>query len=72
VRAHWESERQGKLGSAFVTLTDPDKAAMCGHDLPGEGESDAGAIAVSLAWATVAGHSDRIARANPVLALRYE
>ena len=32
----------------------------------------AGAIAVMLAWATVAGHAFRIARANPVLALRYE
>jgi putative ABC transport system permease protein len=32
----------------------------------------AGAIAVALAWATVAGHAIRIARANPVLALRYE
>jgi putative ABC transport system permease protein len=32
----------------------------------------AGAIAVALAWITVAGHAIRIARANPVLALRYE
>lgn len=32
----------------------------------------AGAIAVVLAWSTVAGHAYRIARANPVLALRYE
>lgn len=32
----------------------------------------AGAIAVLLAWGTVAGHAVRIARANPVLALRYE
>ena len=32
----------------------------------------AGAIAVMLAWGTVAGHAFRIARANPVLALRYE
>ena len=32
----------------------------------------AGAIAVILAWGTVAGHAIRIARANPVLALRYE
>ena len=32
----------------------------------------AGAIAVVLAWGTVAGHAVRIARANPVLALRYE
>ena len=32
----------------------------------------AGVIAVLLAWATVAGHAVRIARANPVLALRYE
>ncbi len=32
----------------------------------------AGAIAVTLAWSTVAGHAYRIARANPVLALRYE
>jgi len=31
-----------------------------------------GAIAVMLAWATVAGHAIRIARSNPVLALRYE
>ena len=32
----------------------------------------AGAIAVTLAWGTVAAHAFRIARANPVLALRYE
>jgi putative ABC transport system permease protein len=32
----------------------------------------AGAIAVILAWGTVAGHAIRIARSNPVLALRYE
>jgi putative ABC transport system permease protein len=32
----------------------------------------AGVIAVLLAWTTVAGHAYRIARANPVLALRYE
>jgi len=32
----------------------------------------AGALAVMLAWTTVAGHAFRIARANPVLALRYE
>lgn len=32
----------------------------------------AGAIAVVLAWTTVAAHAFRIARANPVLALRYE
>jgi putative ABC transport system permease protein len=32
----------------------------------------AGLIAVVLAWTTVAGHAYRIARANPVLALRYE
>ena len=32
----------------------------------------AGAIAVGLAWATIAGHAIRIARANPILALRYE
>ena len=31
-----------------------------------------GAIAVLLAWATVAGHAIRIARSNPILALRYE
>lgn len=31
-----------------------------------------GAVAVMLAWATVAGHAIRIARSNPVLALRYE
>ena len=32
----------------------------------------AGAIAVFLAWGTIAGHAIRIARADPVLALRYE
>ena len=32
----------------------------------------AGAIAMTLAWGTVAGHAIRIARANPVHALRYE
>lgn len=32
----------------------------------------AGATAVVLAWSTVAAHAIRIARANPVLALRYE
>jgi putative ABC transport system permease protein len=32
----------------------------------------AGVISVVLAWGTVAGHAFRIARANPVLALRYE
>jgi putative ABC transport system permease protein len=32
----------------------------------------AGIIATLLAWGTVAGHAIRIARANPVLALRYE
>lgn len=32
----------------------------------------AGILAVLLAWATVAGHAIRIARSNPVLALRYE
>ena len=32
----------------------------------------AGFIAVLLAWGTIAGHAIRIARANPVLALRYE
>jgi putative ABC transport system permease protein len=32
----------------------------------------AGAIAVTLAWGTVAGHAIRIARANPIHALRYE
>ena len=32
----------------------------------------AGIIAVFLAWGTVAGHAVRIARSNPVLALRYE
>ncbi len=32
----------------------------------------AGLVAVLLAWATVAGHAIRIARSNPVRALRYE
>lgn len=32
----------------------------------------AGALAVMLAWSTVAGHAIRIARSNPILALRYE
>jgi putative ABC transport system permease protein len=32
----------------------------------------AGAIAVMLAWSTVAAHAFRIARANPIHALRYE
>ena len=32
----------------------------------------AGAIAVIFAWGTVAGHAIRIARSNPILALRYE
>ena len=32
----------------------------------------AGAIAAILAWGTVAGHAIRIARANPIHALRYE
>ena len=32
----------------------------------------AGTIAVMLAWGTVAGHAFRIARANPIYALRYE
>ena len=32
----------------------------------------AGAIAVLLAWGTIAGHAIRIARANPIHALRYE
>jgi putative ABC transport system permease protein len=31
-----------------------------------------GAVAVILAWSTVAGHAIKIARSNPVLALRYE
>jgi putative ABC transport system permease protein len=31
-----------------------------------------GVVAVFLAWTTVAGHAIRIARSNPVLALRYE
>ena len=29
-------------------------------------------IAVLLAWGTIAGHAIRIARSNPILALRYE
>jgi len=32
----------------------------------------AGAIAVLLAWGTVAAHAIRIAQSNPVMALRYE
>jgi putative ABC transport system permease protein len=32
----------------------------------------AGALAVTLAWSTVAAHAIRIARSNPILALRYE
>jgi len=32
----------------------------------------AGMIAVLLAWGTVAGHAVRIARSNPIVALRYE
>jgi len=32
----------------------------------------AGLVAVLLAWATIAGHAIRIARSNPILALRYE
>jgi len=32
----------------------------------------AGVLAVTLAWGTVAGHAIRIARANPIHALRYE
>lgn len=32
----------------------------------------AGFLAVILAWSTVAGHAIRIARSNPVMALRYE
>ncbi len=32
----------------------------------------AGLIAVLLAWGTIAGHAIRIARSNPILALRYE
>jgi len=32
----------------------------------------AGGVAVMFAWGTVAGHAIRIARANPILALRYE
>jgi putative ABC transport system permease protein len=31
-----------------------------------------GALAVTLAWSTVAGHAFRIARSNPIVALRYE
>ena len=31
-----------------------------------------GALAVTLAWGTVAGHAFRIARSNPIVALRYE
>jgi putative ABC transport system permease protein len=31
-----------------------------------------GLIAVLLAWGTIAGHAIRIARSNPILALRYE
>lgn len=32
----------------------------------------AGAVALFIAWATVAGHATRVARSNPVNALRYE
>jgi putative ABC transport system permease protein len=32
----------------------------------------AGLVATVLAWCTVAGHAIRIARSNPVMALRYE
>ncbi len=32
----------------------------------------AGAVAVMLAWGTIAGHAIRIARSNPILALRYD
>ncbi len=32
----------------------------------------AGVVAVLLAWGTIAGHAIRIARANPIMALRYE
>jgi len=32
----------------------------------------AGVVAVLLAWGTIAGHAMRIARANPIMALRYE
>jgi len=32
----------------------------------------AGFIAVLLAWITIAGHAIKIARSNPILALRYE
>jgi putative ABC transport system permease protein len=31
-----------------------------------------GLIAVLLAWGTIAGHAIRIARSNPIRALRYE
>jgi len=31
-----------------------------------------GLIAVLLAWVTIAGHAIKIARSNPILALRYE
>jgi len=29
-------------------------------------------MAVTLAWSTVTGHAIRIARSNPIMALRYE
>jgi putative ABC transport system permease protein len=32
----------------------------------------AGAVALVIAWLTVVGHALRVARANPVHALRYE
>jgi hypothetical protein len=32
----------------------------------------AGLVSVALAWLTIAGHAFRIARAIPILALRYE
>ena len=32
----------------------------------------AGVLGVTFAWATIAGHAFRIARANPIQALRYE
>lgn len=32
----------------------------------------AGAVALLIAWATVFGHTQRVARANPIHALRYE
>jgi putative ABC transport system permease protein len=32
----------------------------------------AGLIALIIAWATVAGHAARVARSNPIHALRYE